>query len=244
MKNLVDQKFGKLLVVSKNTDKITTKKRGYWNCICDCGKNTVVNTTKLTSGYTNSCGCIRSPNLLGIKFNNLTVISKIEKNKQKNTHQGFEWKCVCDCGNFRTVSTNRLTDGAIKSCGCTHIQKTGSESHKWCGYGEISGSYFCSLRNGAEDRNIEFNVTIEELWELFIKQNRKCALSGLEINFSLSKEIEKTASLDRIDSSKEYVIGNIQWVHKHINMMKMDYDEKYFIELCKLITATQQIEKY
>lgn len=25
---------------------------------------------------------------------------------------------------------------------------------------------------------------------------------------------------DRIDPNKGYIIGNVQWVHKHINMMK------------------------
>lgn len=45
-----------------------------------------------------------------------------------------------------------------------------------------------------------------------------------------------TASLDRIDSTKGYTLDNIQWVHKHINVMKMDLDQEYFIKLCKLVT--------
>ena len=42
----------------------------------------------------------------------------------------------------------------------------------------------------------------------------------------------QTASLDRIDSTKGYSKDNIQWVHKDINCMKMDFSQQYFIDLC------------
>lgn len=32
-----------------------------WNCLCDCGKTSVVDTGKLTSGNTKSCGCNQHP---------------------------------------------------------------------------------------------------------------------------------------------------------------------------------------
>jgi hypothetical protein len=33
-----------------------------WNCICECGKTTVVKIGKLTMGLTKSCGCFRREN--------------------------------------------------------------------------------------------------------------------------------------------------------------------------------------
>ena len=51
-----------------------------------------------------------------------------------------------------------------------------------------------------------------------------------------SKDKSWNASLDRIDSSKGYIEGNVQWVHQNINMMKNKFDNQYFIEMCKLIT--------
>lgn len=76
---------------------------------------------------------------------------------------------------------------------------------------------------------------------MFEKQNGKCALSGVDIN--LSDKLHKfspdystfTASVDRIDSSKGYIVGNIQWVHKTINYIKRDLDENEFIDWCKKI---------
>ena len=44
-----------------------------------------------------------------------------------------------------------------------------------------------------------------------------------------------TASLDRIDSSKGYIKGNVQWVHKEFNKMKLDLLDKEFIDICKLV---------
>jgi len=46
---------------------------------------------------------------------------------------------------------------------------------------------------------------------------------------------QQTASLDRIDSSKGYIEGNVQWVHRKINMMKQSYTQEEFIELCQAV---------
>jgi hypothetical protein len=43
---------------------------------------------------------------------------------------------------------------------------------------------------------------------------------------------KNTASLDRIDSSRGYIEGNVQWVHKMANMCKQHYSQKRFIDMC------------
>jgi hypothetical protein len=79
-------------------------------------------------------------------------------------------------------------------------------------------------------------VTLKELWDLFVKQNRQCALTKLPLRFnSTNNKRDGTASLDRIDSNKEYTIDNVQWVHREINYMKQAYSQSHFIELCKLV---------
>ena len=47
-----------------------------------------------------------------------------------------------------------------------------------------------------------------------------------------------TASLDRIDSTKGYVRGNIQWVHKDINWFKRDYPKISFWHSVNLLPTT------
>ena len=56
------------------------------------------------------------------------------------------------------------------------------------------------------------------------------------LNLEKKRKSDGTASLDRIDSSKGYIEGNIQWVHKDINRMKGDSSDNDFIKLCKIIS--------
>ena len=51
----------------------------------------------------------------------------------------------------------------------------------------------------------------------------------------VGRKKERTASLDRIDSKLGYILGNIQWVHKQINEMKMDLAEVDFLRWVKII---------
>lgn len=115
-------------------------------------------------------------------------------------------------------------------------------------YEEIEPNYWSSIGRGAKKRGYEFSITIEYAWDLFIKQGRKCAISGIPIEFckySYKKNTKKklwndsrqTASLDRIDSSKGYIEGNIQWLHKNINIMKKDHIQSDFIKICKTIAT-------
>ena len=53
----------------------------------------------------------------------------------------------------------------------------------------------------------------------------------------------QTASLDRIDSTKGYIEGNVQWVDKIVNAMKWNIPEKYFIEICKTIAKNQKTKR-
>ena len=103
----------------------------------------------------------------------------------------------------------------------------------------ISRSYLTKYKSSAKHRNIEFSITVDDIWDLYIKQNKKCALSGIDIHFPIdSYEFELhnwTCSIDRIDSGGNYTIDNIQLVHKDINRIKQHYSQDYFIEMCTKI---------
>jgi hypothetical protein len=97
-----------------------------------------------------------------------------------------------------------------------------------------------SIRSGAKYRNLVYELNEDYLYNLFFQQNCKCKLSGVEIALP-SDYLEfstgvHTASLDRIDSSKGYIKGNVQWVHKKVNIMKQDMSDSEFIEWCRTIS--------
>lgn len=175
------------------------------------------------------------------KFGKLLVISL--HSKSRNGH--IRYTCSCDCGKETNVFGTHLIQGNTKSCGCDKpIGKTHSQ---WKGVGDISkGFWYDHIIRSAEGkgnrRKIELKMTIEEAWELFIKQNKKCALSGITLCFPrTNKDNSYTASLDRIDSSKGYLVENVQWVHKDINIMKNKFDNQHFIEMCKKITQNCEL---
>lgn len=85
---------------------------------------------------------------------------------------------------------------------------------------------------------------MEYIWDLFVSQKSMCKISGMVISFRSSDENsdtyrvgrKHTASLDRIDSNFGYVMGNVQWVHRDINIMKNNFDESYFKQLCRFVS--------
>lgn len=144
------------------------------------------------------------------------------------------WLCKCHvCGKIKSVVGSQLRN-YTKSCGCIRTQRDWNSAN-WKGIGEISQEKLGIIKRGALKRNKEYTISDNYLWELFLEQERKCVLSGMFIKFGNKGRDETTASLDRIDSSKGYIPGNVQWVHKYINMMKLNHSEEYFIELCRTV---------
>ena len=158
---------------------------------------------------------------------------------RQGKHKRHCWKCKCDCGNEKIVRESHLIYKQVTSCNCSMI-KTGKDARSYAGYEELSGKYYGSLKRGAtyKNRQFEFSVSMPYLWELFLKQERKCALTGLPIQFAETcRSDDRTASLDRIDSARGYVIGNVQWVHKDVNLMKSDFDQQRFVEICRAVAT-------
>lgn len=113
--------------------------------------------------------------------------------------------------------------------------KTGQNSPCWRGVGKLSSKRWSDIKLTAKKRGIKFDLDIEYAWSLFKKQNGKCKLSGIKLKFPRTSRTLGTASLDRIDSKKGYIRGNIQWVHKKINMMKYNLTNSEFKKLCKRV---------
>ncbi len=151
------------------------------------------------------------------------------------------WECICDCGNITDAATKHLLSGAIKTCGCGKFV-SGSSHPQWTGVGELSGAaWYQIVHNSMQRGRVPVTVTKEYIWNLFVEQGKRCALSGVLIHFGTRTAQHRTASLDRIDSSKGYEPGNVQWVHKDVNKMKNTFDQNYFIEMCSRIAERKAI---
>lgn len=70
-------------------------------------------------------------------------------------------------------------------------------------------------------RDIEFNITIQDIKELYDKANGKCAISGLDMTHCWNSL--RAVSIDRIDSSHGYIPGNVQLVCMWANLAKQRF---------------------
>lgn len=182
--------------------------------------------------------------LTGQKFNYLTVLKMAITEKSKsNTWMAV---CKCDCGNINDYPPSDVINGRRKTCGkkdCKfHRQdysNCGKNNVRFTGYEGIHGQKWSVIKAGAKKRKIGFDISIEYAWNLFVEQDKKCALTGMNIEFGkTATDFEATtASLDRIDSSIGYVEGNVQWVHKNVNLMKSHLGQREFVDLCKMVAS-------
>lgn len=176
---------------------------------------------------------------IGNTIGNLYILdSIIERNNNKNISYFI---CICNLClymKFKVLCSSVLR-GSTTSCGCRRDQYQkirGSNNVNWTGYKDISGTMIKKLKRGALKRGLDFELTSKYLWELFIKQNKKCSITGIDLSFgTVDNHQSKTASLDRIDNSKGYIIGNVQWVHKKINIMRGDNTLEAFYYLCRKV---------
>ena len=74
------------------------------------------------------------------------------------------------------------------------------------------------------------------IWE---EQQGICPFTGVKLNLSEYNKVDTniltSASLDRIDSSKGYIKGNVRWVSRSINLMKSDRTDDVAWEICRVI---------
>ena len=69
---------------------------------------------------------------------------------------------------------------------------------------------------------------------IFLKSAVNISISGIDLFFTKGK-LRGNASLDRIDNNNGYIKNNVQWLHKDINRMKSNFNQDYFLTLCRKI---------
>lgn len=195
------QRFGKLSVV-----RLVEERHGHhiqWLCKCDCGNELPVKAGWLKAGLKQSCGCLARewrdsrPNtkkMEGQRFGKLTVTDHAGKNRSRSVL----WKCVCDCGQSRTVDGGRLRDGSVTCCGCS-AQRTvmatpndGTKTCSACGekkpLSEFEKSEKCwagvarrckkcrSVSKGRDWMMWRYGITIEQVNQLKLDQEGRCKI--------------------------------------------------------------------
>lgn len=174
-------------------------------------------------------------NLAGQKIGVFEVIANSGERQRSSGLVMWNVKCGL-CGKFRLLTGPHIR--RFQSCGCKTRDLQSASLRKSLnrdGCGEIYATHWNVIKKNAKQRNIPFNINVKYAWKLFLEQDRKCALTGVPLKFSTRCwSRNATASMDRIDSSRDkgYIRGNVQWVHKNINMMKQEYSTNLFFDWC------------
>lgn len=142
----------------------------------------------------------------------------------------------------RNISLGRSNYCSRHCSGCANISnlpKHSSTISKYCSNRRDKYTPFRYYYRNAKRRNKEFNLTLEYLKSLWEEQKGICPYTGIKLNLATYLKNHNdpiyTASLDRIDSSKGYIIGNVQYISAAINYMKGEMSHKDTFKLCKII---------
>lgn len=154
----------------------------------------------------------------------------VKRKNQVTSHECKECMTIIQRNQNSTLKNGML---CIKCHTRKRLEKTGGRPHNYTGNDFFTGSSFAGWKSSAKRRGRLWSVTKKELAEKYIQQNGICALSGITMeNFSKSKY---RPSIDRIDSSKDYSIDNVQFVCSIVNVMKNKFPESIFIDMCEKI---------
>lgn len=172
--------------------------------------------------------------VIGDTFGRWTVVSsEVKKGSQVGGSEvrSAHWFVECECGLRSWRNASRLLEGKTNGCKACCRNSDGENSR--------IVSFVRKFRRSATERGIDFSENITPLFveNLFTAQDKKCAVSGVDISFLDKWKDQKgySCSLDRIDSKLPYTIENVQLVHKVVNMIKWTLSTQELIEWAEII---------
>lgn len=214
-KDISGNKYGRLTTINRvEPPKNIKHKRVHWLCKCDCGNELVVSASSLTTGHTQSCGCLfrevgksNTIDLIGERFGRLTVTAKTDKRQGRT----IVWKCKCDCGNVTEVSSDNLRTNHTRSCGCLNE--------------EVATARIIEVAKGnVGDKHPNFNPALSDEERL----NNRYQLNGQNLHDWRVKVYERDNYTCQACGLKEEVSGNLN-AH-HLNGWNWAVEERFDID--------------
>lgn len=165
----------------------------------------------------------------GTRFGRLKVIKFIGMTGtlgSKSKIRRSRYKCLCDCGNYMETRSNLLIKGNTNSCGCLSKEITSKNKFKGNGISAFN-SLISRYKRSAEYRNLEFNLTNDQLMILFKQNCSECGVEPRQIIKSMHSNTEESIrncfiynGIDRINNLEGYILKNVQPCCKICNRAK------------------------
>lgn len=169
--------------------------------------------------------------LIGQRFGNLVVIERVPSRRTYGGQPVTYWLTLCDCGTKKEVSACNLREGRIQTCGVYGCQYHQAMLSKGAQRGQSGLNQAISLyKTKARRRGIEFSLSTEETSKLFASPCFYCG--GAPSNTARREStygVFVYNGIDRIDSSRGYVSGNVSACCWRCNCMKNTLTAAEFI---------------
>ena len=174
---------------------------------------------------------------IGKRFGRLTVITMGEVPLGKKMRL---WLCHCDCGKDIWIPLHRCTRKIIKSCGCSRYRPPGES-----GLLRIFNGYKTDARK--KEKKV-FQITFEDFKNITSKNCFYCGTPPSHKRVQKSRTGDSIAyycnGIDRVDSSKGYVLENIVPCCTLCNMIKWTLTKEDFLNhLRKILNYQDFISK-
>lgn len=123
----------------------------------------------------------------------------------------------------------------------THLRSIGAKANSRYSVEEKPfGEYARRARN--RKHHAGFDLTVPYLMEIWNAQHGKCALSRIPLlHRHQTDNANDMASLDRIDSSKGYIQGNVQFISCALNWAKSNRTDDSILDLLAKIAKYSKI---
>jgi len=134
-----------------------------------------------------------------------------------------------------------------------HIKEHRSDYPIWNHSGNMSDDYSMfrptlrALKARVKVRPKMNNLTLKHLKEIWDQQGGKCPFTGFDLQLRSyggnGKKDEPlspySASLDRIDNDRGYVIGNVRWVSVMFNFARNKFSDEEVIQFAQAVIRTR-----
>jgi hypothetical protein len=206
--------FGRLTAIRFIRPQVTKSNGGraaLWELRCECGK-VIERTSNVLSGNTQSCGCLRIRDLSGLTFGRLFVTRFLGQVKNGKNSKCTLWECRCSCGSVIERPGYSLVEGNVQSCGC--IRRDRKKENAPTAHRRAMVAH---AKCRAKKQGLEFNLTLDDIQIPAI-----CPLLDIPLVGGIGAPHDGNPSIDRIDSDKGYVRGNVWVISWRANRLKND----------------------